>query len=131
MGLDLVEVSPNAVPPVCRLTDYGKYKYQLKKKLQEVKKNQTVIHVKEVKLRPGTEKHDIEHKMNKVKDFLKDGDKAKVSVVFRGREMAYSDQGKEMMEKILSDLGTFAVVEQPPKFEGRVLSMILGPGKIN
>lgn len=127
MGLDVVEVSPNANPPVCRLVDYGKYKYQLKKKLQEVKKNQTVIHVKEVKLRPQTEEHDLSFKIRNVKRFLEEGDKAKVVVVFRGREMAYQDLGKQMLERVLSELGNTCVVEQHPKLEGRAMTMVVAP----
>jgi translation initiation factor IF-3 len=128
-GLDLVEVSPNADPPVCRLVDYGKYKYQLKKRLQEVKKNQTVIHVKEVKLRPRTEAHDLNFKIRNVKRFLEHGDKAKISVVFRGREMAYVNLGRDLLNRVLGELGDMCVVEQSPKMEGRAMSMVLAPTK--
>ena len=128
-GLDLVEVSPNADPPVCRLVDYGKYKYQLKKKLQEVKKKQTVIHVKEVKLRPRTEEHDLQFKIKNLKRFLEHGDKAKVSVVFRGREMVHMELGEKILERIIKEVGDLGIIEQEPKMEGRNLFMVLAPGK--
>ena len=103
-GLDLVEISPNSNPPVCKIIDYGKYKYQQAKKVQEAKKHQTVIHVKEVKLRPTTDDHDFDFKVKHVKRFLEDGDKAKITVTFKGREMAYSNLGRAMLQRVLEAL---------------------------
>ena len=124
-GLDLVEIAPNGVPPVCKIIDYGKYKYQQAKKLQEAKKNQTVIHLKEVKLRPTTDDHDFDFKVKHIKRFIEDGDKAKVVIMFKGREMAYITQGRAMLDRVLEAVKEEAVVETPPKMEGRNLFMIL------
>jgi translation initiation factor IF-3 len=124
-----VEVSPNADPPVCRLVDYGKYKYQLKKKIQEVKKKQTVIHVKEVKFRPRTEAHDLNFKIKNLKRFLEHGDKAKISVVFKGREVAYAELGQHILDRVLKEVGHLGVVEQAPRLEGKTITMVLAPGK--
>ncbi|MFP5213908.1 MAG: translation initiation factor IF-3 [Acidobacteriota bacterium] len=125
--LDLVEVAPNADPPVCKIMDYGKFKYQQNKRTQEAKKKQTVIQVKEVKLRPKTDEHDLQTKMKNIKRFLAQKDKAKVTILFRGREIAYSDQGFKVMERILEELKEEATVEQAPKMEGRNMVMILAP----
>jgi translation initiation factor IF-3 len=126
-GLDLVEISPNATPPVCKIIDYGKYKYQQSKKIQEAKKHQTVIHVKEVKLRPVTDDHDFDFKVRHVKRFLEHGDKAKVTVMFKGREMAYANQGRAMLERVVQAVKEVAEVELRPKMEGRNMYMILIP----
>lgn len=125
--LDLVEVAPNADPPVCKIMDYGKYKYQQNKKTQEAKKKQTVIQVKEVKVRPKTDEHDLQVKIRHLKRFLSQKDKAKVTIVFRGREIAYKEQGMRILDRITEELNEEAVVEQPPKMEGRNMVMILAP----
>lgn len=126
-GLDLVEVSPNSSPPVCKILDYGKYKYDLKKKAHEAKKKQTVIKVKEVKMRPATDDHDIEFKVNHIKRFLEEGDKVKVTVVFKGREMVYQERGKAVLERVLTEVKEKAKVEQTPNMEGKSMFMLLGP----
>lgn len=126
-GLDLVEVAPNAEPPVCKVMDYGKYKYQQSKRTQEAKKKQTVIQVKEVKLRPKTDEHDVQVKLSHIRRFLAQKDKAKVTVLFRGREIAYIDRGRMVLDRILQELQDEVVVELPPKMEGRNLVMILAP----
>lgn len=126
-GLDLVEISPTADPPVCKIMDYGKYKYEKQKKLNESKKKQVVTQVKEIKLRPNTDDHDIEFKMNHVRRFLEQKDKAKITIQFRGREMQYVDRAKAMLVKIIKDLEAVAEAEVMPKIEGRTLSVILAP----
>lgn len=125
--LDLVEVAPNAEPPVCKIMDYGKFKYQQSKRTQEAKKKQTVIQVKEVKVRPKTDEHDLQTKIKNIRRFLGQKDKAKVTILFRGREIAYADQGVKVLERIKEELKEEAVVEQSPKMEGRNLVMILAP----
>ncbi len=129
MGLDLVEVAPNAVPPVCRIMDFGKYKYELNKKANESKKHQTVISVKEVKLRPRTDDHDIEFKTNNIKRFLAEGDKVKVTVMFRGREMAHPELGRAALDRIVTEVQGIAVVEQTARMEGRNMFLMLSPAK--
>jgi len=124
-GLDLVEVAPTAVPPVCRIMDFGKYKYEMNKKAHESKKHQTVIAVKEVKLRPRTDDHDVQFKTNNIKRFLEGGDKVKVSIMFRGREMAHPQQGRVLLERIVNDLQAVAIVEQMPRMEGRNMFLML------
>jgi len=124
-GLDLVEVAPTAVPPVCRIMDFGKYKYEMNKKAHESKKHQTVIAVKEVKLRPRTDDHDVQFKTNNIKRFLEGGDKVKVSIMFRGREMAHPQQGRTLLERIVNDLQAVAIVEQMPRMEGRNMYLML------
>ena len=126
-GLDLVEVSPTSRPPVCRIMDYGKYKYTQKKKQQGAKRRQASQQMKEVKLRPKTEEHDYNFKFKHIKRFLEDGNKAKVTVRFRGREMAHRDIGFEMCQRIIEDIGDLAVVTSPPAMEGRLLYMVLAP----
>ncbi|MFP3871020.1 MAG: translation initiation factor IF-3 [Syntrophobacteria bacterium] len=125
--LDLVEVAPKATPPVCRIMDYGKYKYQQSKKLQEAKKKQSMIQVKEVKIRPKTEEHDYQFKLRHIRRFLKEKNKAKVTIMFRGREIAYSELGLKVLERVIADTEDVAVVEQKPKLEGRNMTMILAP----
>ncbi len=126
-GLDLMEVSPNAQPPVCKICDYGKFKYEKKKKEHQAKKKQTVIKVKEVQLRPQTEEHDLEYKFKNVRQFLEDGDKAKITIMFRGREITYVDQGFKMMKQLQEMVKDIAIVEATPKLEGKKLIMILAP----
>ena len=125
--LDLVEVAPNADPPVCKIMDYGKFKYQQNKRSQEAKKKQTVIQVKEVKIRPKTDEHDLQVKVRHIKRFIAQKDKAKVTILFRGREIAYSDQGFKVLERIKEELKEEILIEQQPKMEGRNLVMILAP----
>jgi translation initiation factor IF-3 len=126
-GLDLVEVAPDAKPPVCRIMDYGKYKYQQSKRLQQAKKRQKVISIKEIKLRPKTEEHDYRFKTEHVRRFLQDGHKTKVTVVFRGREIAHTDLGLRMLERIVSDIEDIGLVEQTPRQEGRNMTIVLSP----
>ncbi len=126
-GLDLMEISPNAQPPVCKICDYGKFKYEKKKKEHEAKKKQTVIKVKEVQLRPQTDEHDLDYKFRNVRKFLEEGDKAKVTIMFRGREIVYVDQGHKMMRDLIELTKDIAVVEATPKLEGKKLIMVLAP----
>ncbi len=126
-GMDLVEVSPNSETPVCKVLDYGKYKYQAQKKANEAKKKQKVIEVKEIKLRPGIDTHDYDVKMRAMKRFFDDGDKVKVTMRFRGREMAHTELGFDLLQKVKSDTDEFAKVEYEPKMEGRQMIMILSP----
>ena len=128
-GLDLVEVSPTAEPPVCRIMDYGKFRYQQSKKVQVSKKSQTVIQVKEIRLRPKTEEHDLEVKVKHVRKFLEQHNKVKISMMFRGREIAYTDIGRKIMEDIKNTLADGCVIDQQPKLEGRNMIMILSPKK--
>ncbi len=127
-GLDLVEVAPNANPPVCKILDYGKYKYQAQKKAAEARKKQKTVEVKEIKMRPTIDTHDYEVKMKALKKFLSKGDKVKVSVRFRGREMAHANLGRELLERVVGELDEDEVkVELMPKMEGRQMVMILAP----
>ncbi len=128
-GLDLVEVSPTANPPVCRIMDYGKFRYQQSKKIQVSKKSQTVIQVKEIRLRPKTEEHDLAVKIKHVKKFLEQHNKVKISMMFRGREIAYTEIGRRIMEDIKNTLAEDGVIDQQPKLEGRSMVMILSPKK--
>lgn len=129
VGLDLVEVSPTAVPPVCRIMDYGKFRYQQSKKVQVSKKSQTVIQVKEIRLRPKTEAHDLEVKIKHVRKFLEQRNKVKITMMFRGREISYTDLGRKIMEDIKEKLAEGAVIDQHPRLEGRNMIMILSPKK--
>ena len=126
-GLDLVEVSPNVTPPVCRIMDYGRYKYQQSKKLQEAKKRQSTFQVKEIKLRPRTGEHDFQVKMRHAKRFLDNRDKVKITVIFRGREMAYTNLGRALLDRVIEQTEEYAVVEQGARREGRILVMVLAP----
>lgn len=126
-GLDLVEVAPNATPPVCRILDYGKYRYEQGKKEREARKNQKQVELKEVRLKPRTDKHDLEVKTSQARRFLLDGDKVKFTVRFRGREIFHSDIGREMLDQIMDNLGDIALVEQRPLMEGRAISLTLAP----
>jgi translation initiation factor IF-3 len=124
-GLDLVEVSPNAEPPVCKILDYGKYKYEQQKKAAEARKNQKTVDVKEVKIRPGIEQHDYEVKMRNARRFLESGDKVKVTMRFRGREMAHQDIGQRLLARMKEELSDISKVDQEPKMEGRQVIMVL------
>ena len=126
-GLDLVEVSPNAEPPVCKIMDFGRYKYELTKKQHEAKKKQTSFQVKEIKVRPKTSDHDLDVKVNHILRFLEKKDKVKVSLQFRGREITLSHLGKEVFDKVVEKTKDVAVVEQEPKMEGRTMMMVLAP----
>ncbi|HIJ89666.1 MAG: translation initiation factor IF-3 [Desulfobulbaceae bacterium] len=127
-GLDLVELSAAADPPVCRIMDFGKFRYEQSKKQQEAKKKQTVIEVKEIKLRPKTEKHDLEFKIKNIKKFLQQKNKVKITLRFRGREIVYADTlGMEVMNKVAQELMEDAVILQSPKMEGRQMAMFVGP----
>jgi translation initiation factor IF-3 len=128
-GLDLVEVSPNAEPPVCKIMDYGKYKYEQNKKAQEARKRQSTIQVKEIKMRPRTDDHDLDFKIKHVIRFLEEGNKVKITIRFRGREMAYTDQGIALLERVVDMVKDFGGVEQRPQHEGRQLSLVLAPQK--
>ncbi|MCE7886655.1 MAG: translation initiation factor IF-3 [Alphaproteobacteria bacterium PRO2] len=126
-GLDLVEISPNTDPPVCKILDYGKYKYEQQKKAAEARKKQKVVDLKEIKIRPGIEQHDYDVKMRAARKFLEGGDKVKVTMRFRGREMSHIQIGRELLEKMQQELATVAKVEYAPKLEGRQMIMILVP----
>ena len=126
-GLDLVEVSPMAKPPVCKIMDYGKFKYETKKKANEAKKKQTIVKLKEVKFRPKTEEHDYNFKVKAVREFLDEGNKARITVMFRGREITHREIGQAILRRIENELKEVAVVEQAARLEGRLLFMILAP----
>ena len=127
LGLDLVEVAPLAKPPVCRIMDYGKYRYEQAKKAREAKKKQAVIQVKEIKLRPKTDEHDFQFKARHVDRFLRAGHKVKVTMMFRGREMVHTDLGKRHLDRLADVLKDLGQVEQAPRLEGRNMTMVLGP----
>jgi len=127
LGLDLIELNPDSSPPVCKVIDYGKYKYQAQKRANEAKKKQKNIDVKEIKFRPNIDTHDYQVKMRNVEKFITDGDKVKVTLRFRGREMAHQDRGATLLEKIKEEADEFAKVELLPKFEGRQMIMVLAP----
>ena len=129
IGCDLVEVSSNATPPVCRIMDYGKFKYEQQKKKQDAKKRQAVVQVKEIKVRPKTDEHDYETKLKHIRSFLEDGDRCKVTVFFRGCEIVHKDRGIEILERIVKDLEDVGKVEQEPRAEGRTLQMLVVPKK--
>ena len=126
-GLDLIEISPNANPPVCKIMDMGKYKYDLQKKANQAKKKQKIVSLKEIKLRPGTEIHDYNFKIKNAKKFITKGDKVKFTVKFKGREMQHIELGKNLMNRIIEDTKDIAKVETHPKFEGRQMIMIIQP----
>lgn len=126
-GLDLVEISPNAAPPVCKIMDYGKFKYEQQKRESEARKKQKIIEVKEVKFRPNTDIHDYEVKMRNVFKFLEGGDKVKVTLRFRGREMAHQNLGRELLERVAEDVKEIGKIENMPKMEGRQMVMMIGP----
>ena len=126
-GLDLVEVSPNADPPVCKVLDYGKFKYEEQKKKNLARKKQKLVDVKEIKMRPGIEVHDYETKMRSMKKFLDEGDKVKVTVRFRGREMLHPDRGMNVLERVQGDVEQIGKVEMRPRMEGRLMTMVVAP----
>jgi translation initiation factor IF-3 len=126
-GLDLVEVSPNADPPVCKILDFGKFKYEAQKKKNEAKKKQKVIEVKEIKMRPNIDDHDYQTKMRSVNRFLEDGDKVKLTMRFRGREMAHQEIGLNVLKRVQDDLGELAKIEAHPRLEGRQMVMVVAP----
>lgn len=128
-GLDLVEVAPNSDPPVCRIMDYGKFVFEQNKKAQSARRKQKQIHVKEIKFRPGTEEGDYQVKLRNLIRFLKQGDKTKVTLRFRGREMAHQELGRELLKRVESDLDEYGTVEQYPQLEGRQMVMVLTPRK--
>lgn len=126
-GLDLVEVAAAADPPVCRIMDYGRFKYEAQKKKQEAKKRQTVIQIKEIKLRPKTDEHDYQTKVNHIRRFIEDGDRCKVTIFFRGREIVHKDRGQTMLDRVVEDTKDIAKMEQEARAEGRTLFMMLAP----
>lgn len=126
-GLDLVEIAPQSVPPVCKLLDFGRFKYQSQKKAAEARKNQKVVEVKEVKLRPGIDDHDYEVKMKQSRKFFEEGDKVKITLRFRGREMAHQDLGIQLLDRVRAEVGDIAKVESEPRLEGKQMIMILAP----
>jgi translation initiation factor IF-3 len=127
VGMDLLEISPNAVPPVCKITDFGKFKYEQQKKANEARKKQKVVELKEIKVRPNIDDHDYDTKMKQMKGFIADGDKVKVTLRFRGREMAHQDLGIKVLERIRTELGEAIKVEQMPRLENRQMIMVLAP----
>ena len=127
VGLDLVEVSPNSDPPVCKVLDYGKFKYEEQKKKSLARKKQKLVEVKEIKMRPGIDIHDYETKMRSMRKFLDEGDKVKVTVRFRGREMLHPDHGKNVLERVQDDVEEIGKVEQMPRMEGRLMTMVVSP----
>lgn len=129
VGLDLVEVSPTADPPVCRVMDFGKYLFELNKKAQSARRKQKQVHVKEIKFRPGTDEGDYRIKLRKLNDFLLSGDKTKVTLRFRGREMAHQELGARLLARVREDLNEIGVVEQMPQMEGRQMVMVMAPKK--
>ena len=129
VGLDLVEISPNAEPPVCKIMDFGKYKYEQQKKESEARKKQKTIDVKEIKFRPNTDTHDYEVKMRSVTKFLDNGDKVKITMRFRGREMAHQELGRQLLERVASDTNEIGKVDSIPKLEGRQIVMMINPAK--
>jgi translation initiation factor IF-3 len=128
-GLDLVEVAPTADPPVCRIMDYGKFKYQQSKKAHDARKKQSIMHIKEVKVSPKTADHDVQNKVKDIKRFLENGDKAKVTMIFRGREITYTEIGRKILDKIALEIVDIGTVEQKPTLEGRNMVMIIAPQK--
>jgi translation initiation factor IF-3 len=126
-GLDLLEISPNAVPPVCKITDYGKFKYEQQKKANEARKKQKVVEIKEIKVRPNIDDHDYDVKMRQAKGFIGEGDKVKVTLRFRGREMAHQELGVKLLERIRTELTEIVKVEQMPRLENRQMIMVLAP----
>ena len=127
VGLDLVEISPNAQPPVCKILDFGKYKYETQKRKNEARKKQKVIEVKEIKMRPSIDVHDYDVKMRQMKSFLGDGDKVKVTLRFRGREMAHQELATKLLDRVTGDLKDLAKIEQFPRLEGKQMSMVVAP----
>lgn len=128
-GLDLVEISPNVDPPVCKILDYGKYRYEQQKKAAEARKNQKIVELKEIKLRPNIEEHDYQVKLRNATRFIEEGDKVKFTLRFRGREMAHQELGRQVLERVKADMASTTKIEFEPKMEGRQMVMILVPEK--
>lgn len=128
-GLDLVEVAPDALPPVCRIMDYGRYKFQQEKRVAEGKKHQATVSVKEIKLRPKTGEHDYQVKLNRILKFLEKGHKVKVTVMFRGREIVHTDLGRKHLDRVIQETAEVAQIDGTPKMEGRTMSMVIAPQK--
>jgi translation initiation factor IF-3 len=126
-GLDLVEIAPNSEPPVCKILDHGKYKYQAQKKAAEARKKQRTVEIKEIKMRPNIDTHDYDVKMRSIRRFFEDGDKVKVTLRFRGREMAHQELGAQLLDRVKADTSTIAKVESEPRLEGRQMVMVLAP----
>lgn len=126
-GLDLVEVASTAEPPVCRIMDYGKFRYETQKKKQEAKKRQTIIQIKEIKFRPKTDEHDYQTKLNHIRRFIEAGDRCKVTIFFRGREIVHKDRGQTMLDRVIEETKDIAKVDQEARAEGRILHMMLAP----
>ena len=126
-GFDLVEVAPNEKPPVCRIMDYGKFKYAQSKRVHDAKRKQKQLLVKEMKMRPKTDEHDYQFKVKHVRRFLSEGNKAKITIMFRGRELSHPDLGRKILDRLIEDLSDASIVEQEPKREGRNMTMLLGP----
>jgi translation initiation factor IF-3 len=126
-GLDLVEIAPQAQPPVCKLLDYGKYKFELEKKVREARKHQKQIRIKEIRMQPKIDGHDLEFKTRHIQEFLDEGNKVKVTVRFRGRELAHTELGRDVLDKILQMLGDTFILEKPAQMEGRTMSLLLNP----
>ena len=124
-GLDLVEVAPTAVPPVCRIIDYSKYKYEQEKREKEARKKQRVVHIKEIRLRPKIGEHDYQFKLRNLEEFLKRGDKVKVTMMFKGREMTHMDLGRKILDRLSSDISSIGEIEETPKLEGRLITMLI------
>lgn len=129
-GLDLIEIAPTAKPPTCKIMDYGKWKYENKKKAQAAKKKQTVISVKELQVRPRTDDHDLDVKMRQAREFLIEGDKVKFNMRFSGREMAHQEFGHALLKRVVAELSKLAIIESPPKMEGRQMFVLLGPDPV-
>ncbi len=128
-GLDLVEISPMAKPPVCKILDYGKYKFELEKKAKESRKNQQIQKLKEIRLQPKIEKHDYDFKLQHIKEFLDEGDKVKITIRFRGRQMAHTYLGEEVLNKYVEDLKDYGIMEKKPNMEGKSMSIVISPIK--
>lgn len=126
-GYDLVEVAPNADPPVCRIMDYGKYRFEMQKKQQEARKKQTTVQLKEIKFRPKTDEHDFQTKVKHLRRFLEDGNRCKVTIFFRGREIVHKDRGKDVLDRVVAALADIAKVEQAAQFEGRTMNLTVTP----
>ncbi len=126
-GLDLVEIAPNSEPPVCKILDFGRFKYESQKKAAEARKNQKIVEIKEIKLRPNIDDHDYDTKMKQARRFFEEGDKVKVTLRFRGREMAHQDLGYQLLDRVRGDTGDVSKVESEPRFEGKQMIMILTP----
>lgn len=124
-GLDLVEVAPTSNPPVCRIMDYSRYKYEQEKREKEARKKQKIVHLKEVRMGPKIGEHDYQFKLRNLEDFLKRGDKVKVTMMFRGREMAHQDLGRQILNRLASDISAFGEIEEPPRLEGRIIAMVI------